>query len=190
VRRKLTLGILAIALQGICALAQGPTKSTGTVHGTVFIVDDDGGRSVIPSVKVSLTGPTHIEVQSDDAGSFSFDPVIPGDYTISAEAPGMAGTQNIVVGSAAVSEVSLQMKLVVLAQSTTVTASADQADAKEPSGTSTVGESALRNMPRSARFYSVSHCVCQRIILVGSGGRSPLLYCGSFRRNGRNVGAR
>jgi carboxypeptidase family protein len=147
VRRKLTFGILAIALQGICALAQGPTQSTGTVHGTVFIVDDDGGRSVIPSVKVSLTGPTHIEVQSDDAGSFSFDSVIPGDYTISAEAPGMAGTQNIVVGSAAVSEVSLQMKLVVLAQSTTVTASADQADAKEPSGTSTVGESAVRNMP-------------------------------------------
>ena len=133
-RRKLTMGVLAIALQGSFALAQGPTRSTGTVHGTVFIVDDNGGRSVIPSVKVSLTVPTHIEVQSDDAGNFSFDSVIPGDYTISAEASGLAGTQNIVVEQAAVCEVSLQMKLVVLAQSTTVIASSDPADAKEPSG--------------------------------------------------------
>ena len=146
-KRKLTVGMLAIALEGVCALAQGPTQLTGSVHGTVFIVADDGDRSVIPSVKVSLTGRTHVESQSDERGSFSFDSVVPGDYTIFAEAPGMAGTQKVVVGPAAVSEVSLQMKLAVLAQSTTVTASADQSDAKESSGTYTVGESAVRNMP-------------------------------------------
>jgi len=138
---------LAIALFGACALAQQPKRTTGRVHGVVFIVDDDGGRSVIPSVKVLLTGPTHIEVQSDDQGSFSFDAVLPGDYAISAESSGMAGTRRVAVQAGAVSEVSLEMKLVVLAQSTTVTASTDQVDPKGASGSDTVGESAVRNMP-------------------------------------------
>jgi TonB dependent receptor/Carboxypeptidase regulatory-like domain len=138
---------LAIALFGACALAQQPERTTGKVHGVVFIVDDDGGRSVIPSVKVLLTGPTHIEVQSDDQGSFSFDSVLPGDYAISAESSGMAGTRRVAVEAGAVSEVSLEMKFVVLSQSTTVTATADQVDPKEASGSNTVGESAVRNMP-------------------------------------------
>ena len=119
-RRKLTIGVIAIALLGACALAQGPTRPTGTVHGTVFIAGDDGSRLVIPSLPVSLTGPTHTEVQSDELGNFSFDSVIPGNYTISAEAPGMAATQNIEVAAGSSSEISLRMKLVVVAQSTTV----------------------------------------------------------------------
>jgi TonB dependent receptor len=59
----------------------------------------------------------------------------------------MAGTRNVVVQAGSVSEISLEMKLVVLAQSTTVTATHDQADSKESSGTNTVGESAVKNMP-------------------------------------------
>jgi hypothetical protein len=140
-------GVLAIALLSVCAVAQGPGQTTGTIHGVVFIVDDDGGRSVIPSVKVSLTGPTHLAVQSDDQGNFSFDSVLPGDYAISAESTGMAGMRNLVVEAGTNSEVSLEMKLVVLAQSTTVSASADQVDPKEAAGSATVGESAVKNMP-------------------------------------------
>jgi hypothetical protein len=138
---------LAIALLSVCALAQGSGKATGKIHGVVFVVDDDGGRSVIPSVKVSLTGPTNLAVQTDDQGNFSFDSVLPGDYAMSAESTGMAGTRNIVVQAGTVSEVSLEMKFVVLAQSTTVTATTDQVDPKEASGSNTVGESAVRNMP-------------------------------------------
>jgi hypothetical protein len=39
------------------------------------------------------------------------------------------------------------MKLQAVAESATVTASAEQAETKEPSGTNTVGDSAVRNMP-------------------------------------------
>jgi TonB dependent receptor/Carboxypeptidase regulatory-like domain len=145
--RQLTNVLLAFALFGASALAQESGDTTGRIHGTVFIVDDAGSRSMIPSVKVGLTGPTHIEAQSDEEGNFSFASVMPGGYTISAEAPGMAGTRNIVVEAGTVSEVSVEMKLVVLAQSTTVTATTDQVDPKAASGTDTVGESAVKNMP-------------------------------------------
>jgi Carboxypeptidase regulatory-like domain len=145
--RQLIDTVLALASLGACALAQQSGHTTGRIHGAVFILDDDGGRSVISSVKVQLTGPTHLAVQSDDQGNFSFDSLLPGDYAISAESTGMAGTRNIVVQAGTVSEVPLEMKLVTVAQSTTVTASTDQIDPKEASGSNTVGESAVRNMP-------------------------------------------
>lgn len=139
--------ILAIALLSVCAVAQVPKQTTGKIHGVVFIVDDDEGHSVIPSVNVSLDGPTNLAVQSDDQGNFSFDSVLPGDYAVSAEAPGMAGTQNIVVQAGGVSEVSLEMKLVLLADSTTVTATTDDVDPREASGTNHIGQSTVENMP-------------------------------------------
>jgi Carboxypeptidase regulatory-like domain len=144
---QLTIAVLAFALFGACALAQQSGRATGQIHGAVFILDDDGGRSVIPSVKVSLTGPTHLAVQSDDQGNFSFDSVLPGEYTISAEAPGTAGMRNVAVQAGTISEISLELKLVVVTQSTTVTATADQADPKDPPGTNTVSESAIKKMP-------------------------------------------
>jgi hypothetical protein len=52
-------------------LAQAPRKATGKIHGSGFGVDDDGDRSVIPSVKVSLTGATDLAVEGDDQRIFS-----------------------------------------------------------------------------------------------------------------------
>ena len=140
-------GVVAIVLLSTCAMAQSPARTSGTVHGTVSIVDDHGVRSVIPSVKVSLTGPTNLTVQTDDQGNFSFDSVSPGYYAISAESTELSAKRHIAVQAGTVSEVSLEMRLVVLAQSTTVTASADQVDLKEASGRDTVGKPAVRNMP-------------------------------------------
>ena len=109
--------------------------------------DADGGRSVVPAAKISLDGPAHLELQTDNEGKFSFDTVPPGSYRISVEATGLAATQNVVVTAAQVSEIALEMKLQAVAESTTVTASAEPADTKEPSGINTVGESAVKNMP-------------------------------------------
>jgi len=138
-RRKLANCVVTIILLSACALAQSLARTTGTVHGTVSIVDDHGVRSVIPFVTVSLTGPTNLTVQTDDQGNFSFDSVSPGYYAISAESRDMAATRNIAVQARTVSEASLEMRLVVLAQSTTVTASTDQVDPKEAAGRNTVG---------------------------------------------------
>jgi hypothetical protein len=143
----LAMELLTMELLAIGALGQATGPATGTVQGTVFTADADGGRSVVPAAKISLDGPAHLQLQTDNEGKFSFDTVPPGSYRISVEATGLAATQNVVVTAAQVSEIGLEMKLQAVAESTTVTASAEPADTKEPSGINTVGESAVKNMP-------------------------------------------
>ena len=139
---------LALGLIGACAFAQGGGQPNGAVQGLVFITDADGGRSVVPATKITLDGPAHIEVQSDNEGKFAFSTVPAGSYTITADTPGMGATQGVVVTAGAVSQVQLEMKLEAVTESTTVTASASSMNTKnEPSGTNTIGESAVQNMP-------------------------------------------
>ncbi len=145
--RRLANIAFAIGLLTTRALSQGTGPATGTVQGSVFTTDADGGRSVVPAAKISLDGPVHLEVQTDNEGKFACKAVPPGSYRISAEATGLVATQNVVVAAATLSEIALEMKIQAAAQSTTVTASAEPADTREPSGTNTVGESAVRNMP-------------------------------------------
>jgi hypothetical protein len=146
IRRLAEIGF-AIGLLTVCALGQSIGPVIGTVQGVVFTADADGGRSVVPAAKISLDGPVHLEVQTDNEGKFACNAVPPGSYRISAEATGLAATQNVVVTAATVSEIALEMKIQAATESTTVTASAEPADTTEPSGTNTVGESAVRNMP-------------------------------------------
>ena len=145
--RRLAKIVFAIGLLAIGALAQGTGSATGTVRGLVFTADADGGRSVVPAAKISLDGPAHLEVQTNAEGKFACNAVPPGSYRISAEAMGLAATQNVSVTTATVSEIALEMKVQAVTQSTTVTASAERANPRAPSGTNTVGDSAIRNMP-------------------------------------------
>jgi hypothetical protein len=146
--QKVASFALALGLIGACAFAQSTGQPTGAVQGLVFIRDADGGRSVVPATKVSMDGPAHIEAQTDNEGTFVFNTVPAGSYTITANAPGMTVTQEVVVTAGAVSQVELEMKLEAVTESTTVTASTNSVDTKnEPSGTNTIGESAVQNMP-------------------------------------------
>jgi hypothetical protein len=139
---------LALGLIGACAFAQGAGQPTGAVEGLVFITDADGGRYVVSATKITLDGPAHIEAQSDNEGKFAFISVSAGSYTITANSPGMTATQGVVVTARAVSQVQLEMKLEAVTESTTVSASTNSVDTKnEPSGTNTIGESAVQNMP-------------------------------------------
>jgi hypothetical protein len=68
----------------------------------------------------------------------------------------MSIQQSVTVTDGVVSEIALEMKILVLAESTTVTASADSVDIKQSSGISTIGESTVRNMPNlDERFNSL-----------------------------------
>src|SRR5580700_6014359 len=87
---------LTLGLIGACAFAQSTGQPTGAVQGLVFIRDADGGRSVVPATKVSMDGPAHIEAQTDNEGTFVFNTVPAGSYTITANAPGMTATQGVV----------------------------------------------------------------------------------------------
>src|SRR6201998_1422542 len=121
--QKIAIMALVLGLIGACAFAQGAgQQATGAVQGLVFITDADGGRSVLPATKITLDGPAHIEVQSDNEGKFAFSTVPAGSYTLTANAPGMGATQRVVVTAGAVSQVQLEMKLEAVRESTTVVA--------------------------------------------------------------------
>ncbi len=155
-KHKLAGTAIAIGLLAACVSAQSTGQATGTIDGVVFTVDANGGHAVIPTARISLDGPTHIEAESDGAGKFAFNAAPPGAYTINAQAPGLAANRTIEVTAGSASEIALEMKVQAVVESTTVTASTDQIDTKESPGTSTIGESAVRNMPNlDERFQSL-----------------------------------
>jgi hypothetical protein len=148
IMRRLTIVALVLGLIGVRAFAQGTSQPTGAVQGQVFIKDADGGRSVVPATKIRLDGPTQLEAESDNEGNFAVSTVPAGSYRVTANTPGMAAMQGVVVTAGAVSHVQLEMKLEAVTESATVIASASSVDTKgEPSGTNTIAESAIRNMP-------------------------------------------
>jgi Carboxypeptidase regulatory-like domain len=139
--------LISIGLLGTCAFAGDTDPKTGALQGTVFTTDADGGRSVVPGAKVSLNGPTPSETSPDAEGKFVFRALQPGSYILKSEACGMTATQVVVGSAGAVPAASLEMKVAVVEQSTTVTASSDAVGTQEPAGTNTVGEQAVKDMP-------------------------------------------
>jgi outer membrane receptor protein involved in Fe transport len=148
--------VVVISLLGASVFATDTKGETGTVQGLAFTADANGGRSVVPNAKVSLNGPTPGEASTDAAGKFVFQALRPGSYNVKAQAPGIIATRTIVVAAGTVSEVLLEMKIEAVAQSTTVAANADTVGTQEQAGSSTVGESAVKNMPNvNERFESL-----------------------------------
>ena len=144
---------LAFGLLIGCALGQTTPAPNGSIQGVIFTIEQDNSRSVVPGTKLSLVGPVHLQAESDLEGKFTFNAVTPGSYAISADAPGLTATQNIEVRTGSVSKLELEMKLQAVTESTTVTASTEQVDTKESSGSTTIGESMVEHMPnRDERF--------------------------------------
>lgn len=151
--RRIAITGLFLGLLGAGVLAQTKEPTVGTIQGVVFTIDTDGGRSVVPGTKISIDGSTQFEGESDAQGQFAFTSVPPGNYTLTAKAPGLSATQTVAVNAGSVSAVSLELKLAAVADSTTVTASSDQVDTKESSGSNTIGESTVEHLPnRNERF--------------------------------------
>ena len=138
---------LVIGLLDASVLAADTKGETGTVRGVVFTADADGGRSVVPGAKISLIGPATRATEADAAGKYAFDALPPGSYNLKAQAPGMIATHTVVIAVGTVSEAPLEMKVDVVSESTTVTATADALGTEEPAGSNAVGGSAVNNMP-------------------------------------------
>lgn len=145
--RKLAQLMVTIGLLGALAVAQKEQQATGGIQGVVITIDADGGRSVVPKAQISLDGPKHVEAEADGEGKFTVSGIAPGSYVIIAKAPGMTATQNVMVAAGKFSEIALEMKVEAVKESITVTGNANQVDTKEASGTNTIGESNVKNMP-------------------------------------------
>ena len=126
----------------------------GTVEGTVLVVDS-GGPSSLPGAKVVLKGSSALETETDADGKYSFSKVAPGEYTIEADFPGMHAEQAIAVLPGADLKVPLELKLVEVKTSVTVTASSNEA-AEVSTSTATISEQTIADAPNAnERFESL-----------------------------------
>lgn len=115
--------------------AFGQTSAgSGTVVGTVFVVDS-GGTSFLPGVKVVLKGSTTMETQTDAGGKYSFSGVDSGSYTIEADLPGLHAEQTVVALPGTEVRASLEMKLVGVNTSVTVSGSGSEVEVSTTSVT-------------------------------------------------------
>jgi hypothetical protein len=148
--------VVVVSLAGASVFAADTKGETGTVQGVVFTADADGGRSVVPGAKVSLTGLANRETEADIAGKYVFNALPTGSYNLKAQAPGMVAIGTVVVTAGAVSESPLEMRVDAVSESTTVTATADTVGTQGQAGSNTVGESAVKDMPNvNERFESL-----------------------------------
>jgi Carboxypeptidase regulatory-like domain len=145
-RTLIGIALTILLFLGPC-FAQVSSPALGSIRGDVFTKGTNGEPAVLPGARIVLRGPITKETESDAQGAFAIDGLPPGTYQIEANAPGLSGGLAVEVTAGTSSTVPLEMNVTTVSNSVNVTASAEPADTKEPSGTSTVGESAVRNMP-------------------------------------------
>lgn len=150
--------VLFAALFALCLLAPfsargQSTLKPGMVEGTVLVVDS-GGPSLLPGAKVALRGSTTLETETDAEGKYRFTEVVPGDYAIEADSPGMHADQIVAVTPGADVKVALELKLVAVTTAVMVTGSSNEAEVSTTSVT--ISEKIITDAPNAnERFESL-----------------------------------
>jgi len=146
----ITLGLLVTY-----SFAQARHEETGRVQGVVFTLDADGGRSIVPAAKVTLSGASAVETTTDTNGAYLFTALSPGSYTLKAEVTGLIATGTVVVLTGESANVPLEMKIESVSESTTVSAIANNVGTQD-SAASTIDASTIKAAPNvNERFESV-----------------------------------
>jgi hypothetical protein len=152
-RRLLVLIIPVLALVSATASAQVAApgeengETNGGIAGTVYTVDADGSRSVVPGALVRLTGPSiSQQTTTDDLGRYSF-AAPPNTYEIDVTAPGLRGSNSANLVSGAALDVPVELKVEAVKQSVTVAESAEPPVSTESSQQSVISKSTIFNAP-------------------------------------------
>src|SRR5262249_16033814 len=117
--------VRAVSLLATSLFSQSTPAGTGSLQGLVFTRDADGARAIVPGAKILLTGAATRETEADASGGFGFTALLPGSYTLTAQAHGLIAIQTIEVTAANTADVPLEMKVEAVSESTTVTADTD-----------------------------------------------------------------
>jgi TonB-dependent receptor-like protein len=142
--------LIALACMGLISTAglACAQVASGALTGTVFTIDPDGTRTLVPGTMVSITGPgVSQQAIADQHAVWRFTGLAPGRYQVEAVAPGLSGSNIVVVSGAGVTEVSVELRVALLKESITVTDSSDRPDSADPSEQSTIVRSTIRNSP-------------------------------------------
>jgi hypothetical protein len=140
-----------VLLFSIASLGQ-TSISTGSIAGTVT----DASGAVVPSAKITITGPTGqtVHVTTSQSGAYSAGALIPGVYTVRIEAKGFKTTQTpitVQIGNTANGSIKLEIgqeSTVVEVQGTEVQVNTEQATVQ---GVLTANQ--IENLPVNGRNF-------------------------------------
>ena len=150
--KKSLLAILLLLVATAGASAQN--LQNGAIRGYVY----DTTHSGVPNVKLTLTNTAtgiRRELTSQDDGSYDFENIPPGQYTLVAEATGFAVTtvKGIVVNVGAALSVDVNMPLKTVSASVTVTAEVGAVDTSTAGISQLLDQTSLENLPFPGRDY-------------------------------------
>jgi Carboxypeptidase regulatory-like domain/TonB dependent receptor len=150
--KKSPLAILLLLVATAGTSAQN--LQNGAIRGFVY----DTTHSGVPNAKLALTNTgTGIrrELTSQDDGSYDFENIPPGQYTLVAEATGFAVTtvKGIVVNVGAALSLDVNMPLKTVSASVTVTADVGVVDTSTAGISQLLDQTSLENLPFPGRDY-------------------------------------
>jgi len=146
------------ALGYLFAIAQsclGQTTSTGALIGKIV----DPGNTAVPEATVEITNLRMHDTQSttsDQAGSFAFPLLPPGDYELRAHKAGYAALQQnrLHVGVTEILRVNLQLQLETLKEQVRVVSETSMVQTDNTSLGRVVNEIAVQNLPLVTRNFT------------------------------------
>src|SRR6202046_5539965 len=149
------LAVLLLCTSILSGAALAQNTQNGAIRGTVF----DTTHASVATAKLTLTNPStgirrELPVETD--GTYSFDNVAPGEYTITAAADGFAVTtvKQIVVNVGASLQLDITMPLKTQSQSIEVTASSGGVVDTTTAGiTQLLNSTSVENLPFPGRDY-------------------------------------
>jgi hypothetical protein len=150
--------IVFLVVMTLVLMAQGVSAQTlerGAIRGTV----EDSSKSAIPGAKLTLTSTTtgiKREQTSTENGTYSFDGITPGVYTLVVEAQNFANytVKDITVNVGSSLSLDIPMQLKTTTQTVEVTAEAAGVVDTTTAGVSQLmDETSLKNLPLEGRDY-------------------------------------
>src|SRR5580698_6809334 len=147
------LALVALSALLLCSVAFAQTSvSNGSISGTVT----DASGAVVPNAKVTMTGPTGqtVHATTSGAGTYSSGELVPGTYSVRAEAKGFKTMQmsvDVLVNNTANGSMKLEIgqeSTVIEVQSSEVAVNTEQAEVQ---GVLTAQQ--IENLPVNGRNF-------------------------------------
>jgi hypothetical protein len=166
--RMLLVGLVVLIAQ----FAIQAQTTTGSLSGTII----DPSTAVVPGATVTVvnnaTGAERSTI-SGSSGTFDFQALSPGTYTISVEAKGFrkALARDIIVSVASAAQVTMPLEVGLAGETVTVTASQDVVNTASPSLTNVINTRQVVDLPLAGRNPVDLAALQAGIAVVGSDTR-------------------